>query len=86
LVHIRTTQRHIPEDGIIHSHRSENLKSYIVKDMVYKTPVASLTEMKLGIFTAIKRVAPPMLENTWREIEYRLDMLHATKGAHVEAI
>jgi hypothetical protein len=25
----RATQRHIPEDGILHSHRLENLKSYI---------------------------------------------------------
>jgi hypothetical protein len=25
----RATRRHIPEDGIIHSHRRENLKSYI---------------------------------------------------------
>jgi hypothetical protein len=25
----RTTQRHIPEDGILHSHRRENLKCYI---------------------------------------------------------
>jgi hypothetical protein len=25
----RATQRHIPEDGILHSHRRENLKSYI---------------------------------------------------------
>jgi len=24
------------------------------------------------------------LENTWREIDYRLDVLRATKGAHVE--
>jgi hypothetical protein len=27
-VHTRSTQRHIPEDGILHSHRCENLKSY----------------------------------------------------------
>jgi hypothetical protein len=27
-----------------------------------------------------------MLENTWREIEYRLDILRAMKGAHVEVI
>jgi hypothetical protein len=27
-VHTRCTQRHIPEDGILHSHRCENLKSY----------------------------------------------------------
>jgi hypothetical protein len=27
----RSTQRHIPEDDILHSHRFESLKSYIVK-------------------------------------------------------
>jgi hypothetical protein len=26
----RAAQRNIPEDGILHSHRSENLKSYTV--------------------------------------------------------
>jgi len=25
-----------------------------------------------------------MLENTWKEIDYRFDVLRATKGAHVE--
>jgi hypothetical protein len=30
-VHTRTTQRQIPEDGILHSHRRENLKSYIIR-------------------------------------------------------
>jgi hypothetical protein len=25
-----STQRHTPEDGILHSHRRENLKSYIL--------------------------------------------------------
>jgi hypothetical protein len=28
-VYTRSTRRHIPEDGILHSHRRENLKSYI---------------------------------------------------------
>jgi hypothetical protein len=28
-VHTRTTLRHIPENGILHSHRRGNLKSYI---------------------------------------------------------
>jgi hypothetical protein len=27
-VHTRSTQRHIPEDGILHRHHCENLKSY----------------------------------------------------------
>jgi hypothetical protein len=26
-VHTRSTRRHIPEDGILHSHRRDNLKS-----------------------------------------------------------
>jgi hypothetical protein len=30
-VHIRPTRRYIPEDGIFHSHRCENVKSYIIK-------------------------------------------------------
>jgi hypothetical protein len=28
LIHTRSTRRHIPEVGIFHSHRRENLKSY----------------------------------------------------------
>jgi hypothetical protein len=31
-VDARSTQRHIPEDDILHSHRCENLKSYILSD------------------------------------------------------
>jgi hypothetical protein len=27
-VHTRSTQRHIPEDGVLHAHRRENFKSY----------------------------------------------------------
>jgi hypothetical protein len=29
----RATRRNIPEDGILHSHRRENLKSYKVMDI-----------------------------------------------------
>jgi hypothetical protein len=29
----RSTRRHIPEDGILHSHRRENLKSYMISKM-----------------------------------------------------
>jgi hypothetical protein len=48
--------------------------------------VTSLGELKLRIVAAIETVTPQMLENTWREIEYRLDILCATKGAHVEVV
>ena len=29
-------------------------------------------------------ITEDMLQNTWTEIDYRLDVLRATKGAHVE--
>jgi hypothetical protein len=35
-VYIRSTRRHIPEDGVLHSHRRENLKSYN-RTTVYRT-------------------------------------------------
>jgi hypothetical protein len=57
-----------------------------VKDIVYKTLVTSLTELKLRIVAAIETVTPQMLENTRREIEYRLDILCAMKGAHIEVV
>ncbi|GBM18326.1 hypothetical protein AVEN_106022-1 [Araneus ventricosus] len=62
----------------------ENQRDEIVKNIVYKTPVPSLDEMKRRIVTAIQNVTPQMLENTWREIEFRLDVLRATKGSHVQ--
>jgi hypothetical protein len=57
-----------------------------VKDIVYKTPVSSLDKLKLRIVAAIETVTPQMLENTWQEIEYHLDILRATKAAHVEVV
>jgi hypothetical protein len=57
-----------------------------VKDIVYKTPVTSLNELKLRIVAAIETVTLQMLEKTWREIEYCLDNLRAMKGVHVEVV
>ncbi|GBN91521.1 hypothetical protein AVEN_239947-1 [Araneus ventricosus] len=57
-----------------------------VKNIVYKTPVPSLDELKRRIVTAIQNVTPQTLENTWREIEFRLDVLRATKGRHVQIL
>jgi hypothetical protein len=36
LVPTRATRRNIPEDGILHSHRRENHKSYTVGPLVHK--------------------------------------------------
>ena len=52
--------------------------------MVYKTPVSDKSVLKGRIQLAIRSVTPQMLKDFWREIEYRLDILRATKGAHVQ--
>jgi hypothetical protein len=44
------------------------------------------TLYSLRIVVAIETITPQMLENTWREIEYLLDILRATKGAHIEVV
>lgn len=55
-----------------------------VKDKVYATSIEDLDTLKQRISEVIASVTPDMLANTWREIEYRLDVLRATNGAHVE--
>jgi len=51
---------------------------------VFSTPAPDITNLKARIADAFATVTEDMLENTWREIDYRLYVLHATKGAHVE--
>jgi len=55
-----------------------------VKDKVFSTPVPDITNLKARITDAFVTIAEDLLENTWREIDYRLDVLRATKGARVE--
>ena len=55
-----------------------------IKDKVYSTPVPNVETLKARVTAALATVTMEMLENTWREIEFRLDVLRATKGAHVE--
>jgi len=55
-----------------------------VKDKVFSTPVPDITNLKARITDIFVAVTEDMLENTWREFDYRLDVLRATKGAHVE--
>jgi hypothetical protein len=55
-----------------------------VTDIVYKTKVQDINDLKERITEAIATIDKPMLEQTWMEIEYRLDVLCATNGAHVE--
>ena len=60
---------------------SPSLISFLgyVKDKVYSTPVADITNLKARITDAFATITEYMLENTWREIDCRLDVLRATK-------
>ena len=51
---------------------------------MFSTPVPDITNLKARITDAFATITEDMSENTWREIDYRLDVLRATKGAHVE--
>ena len=55
-----------------------------VKDTVFSTPVPDITNLKARTTDAFAAITGDMLENTWRETDYRLDVLRATKAAHVE--
>jgi len=55
-----------------------------VKDKVFSTPVPDITNLKARITDAFAAMAEDILKNTRGETDYRLDVLRATKGAHVE--
>jgi len=59
------------------------LRGY-VKDKVFSTSFPDIKNLKARITDGFATITEDMLENTWREIDYRLDVLRATKGAHVE--
>jgi hypothetical protein len=55
-----------------------------VKDRLYATPIRDVAELHRKITDVIRSITSDMLNNTWAEIEYRLDILISTNGAHVE--
>ncbi|KAJ4449029.1 hypothetical protein ANN_00423 [Periplaneta americana] len=55
------------------------------KDAVYERGRANtLEELRQRITNAAALVTPQMLQNTWQEVEYCLDVCRATQGAHIE--
>jgi len=51
---------------------------------VFSTPVPDITNLKARITDVFATITEDMSENTWRETDYQLDVLRATKGIHVE--
>ncbi|PNF32700.1 hypothetical protein B7P43_G12963, partial [Cryptotermes secundus] len=55
-----------------------------VKDTIYKFQARDIDQLKTRVKDAITTVDVSMLARTWQEIEYCLDILRATNGAHVQ--
>jgi len=51
---------------------------------VYSRKVRDVADLRQRIIEAVELITPPMLINTWQELEYRLDTSRATTGAHIE--
>ena len=55
-----------------------------VKDVVYNTNVENLQDLCSRITDVCALVDTNMLSRTWHKLMYRLDVLRATNGAHIE--
>jgi hypothetical protein len=53
-----------------------------LKDCLYRIPVADIDDLKDRNVT----VDVDMLQRTWMELEYRLDIVNVTNGAHVGCV
>ena len=83
--------RRIGRDGPINwSPRSPNLTPLdfllwaYVKDYVFATPVNDIGELRTRIHDMTATITGEMLTRTLQEFEYRLDIVRAINGAHVE--
>jgi hypothetical protein len=54
------------------------------KSNVFRTPVNGLDGLETRIQNAISAIPADMLHRTWQELEYHLDVIRATKEAHIE--
>jgi hypothetical protein len=56
-----------------------------VKDRVFVPSLPrDLADLKARIISAVKNTDAPMVTRVWQELEYRIDVCHVTRGAHIE--
>jgi hypothetical protein len=55
-----------------------------VKNIVYQVKINHLQHPRARIRDTVATVTPNMLQATWNEVGYRLDICRATKRAHIE--
>jgi hypothetical protein len=78
----RTTRSHIPEDGILHSHLRENLKSYIALTSWTLTETWSVScEERTGILHPIRRLVIAAVVKT--SVLHSITRLGSVTGCNV---
>jgi hypothetical protein len=55
-----------------------------VKDIVYHVKINDLQQLKAHMRDIVATVTSIVLQITWNEVEYRLDICCATKGTHIK--
>jgi len=45
-----------------------------IKDVVYRRKVRDLADLRQCTIEAVELITPPILLNTWQELEYHLDI------------
>ena len=59
------------------------LLGYIM-NTVYAENIRNIQHLQDRITSAIEKVTQDMIQKTWQEIEFHLDLSRATNGAHIE--
>jgi hypothetical protein len=54
-----------------------------VKNIVYQVKINDLQHLKARVRDAVAMVTPNMLQATWNEVEYRLDICRDTNGVRI---
>ena len=55
-----------------------------IKNVVYAETVRNIQHLQDRITSATETVTRDMIQKTWQEVEFRLDVSRATNGAHIE--
>jgi len=55
-----------------------------IKNIVYVEKIRNIQHLQERITSAIETVTPDMIQKTWQEIEFRLDVSRATNVIHIE--
>jgi len=55
-----------------------------IKNIVYDEKIRNMQHLQDRITSATETVTRDMIQETWQEIEFRLDVSRATNGEHIE--